>query len=728
MHPTLPKREANPTKRLLFFILVVGVIGVFFALGLNHALSLQALKAGLDGLREWRETSPLSLLGAFFVTYVVLTGLSIPEAALLSLAAGALFGLFWGTIIVSFASSLGSLFAFLVSRHLLRDFVQANFGDRLKVVNDGIAREGAFYLFTMRLVPAIPFFLINLLMGLTSMRALTFYWVSQVGMLAGTIVYVNAGTRLGALDSLSGILSPGLFVSFALLGIFPWLAKGALSLRGRRQVYSRWRRPVRFDRNVVVIGAGAGGLVTAYLGAAVKAKVTLIEAGKMGGDCLNYGCVPSKALIRSAKLAQQMRQANRYGLEASRPVFSFREVMERVHNVIRAVAPHDSVERYTLLGVEVLQGYARLVDPWTVEVKLNEGGSRRLSARSIVIATGAAPIIPPLPGIEESGYVTSETLWDEFARLDKAPRRLLVLGGGPIGCELAQAFARLGSQVTQVQMGPRLLPREDEDVSALARASMEADGVSVRTDHKALRCEREGAERYLVVEHEGRVERLPFDALILAVGRSARLKGYGLEELGLPTDRTIITNEYLQTLYPNIFAAGDVAGPYQFTHAAAHQAWYAAVNALFGGFKRFKADYRVIPWTTFLDPEVARVGLNEVEARERGIPYEVTRFALDELDRAIADGATQGFIKVLTPPGQDRILGVTIVGEHGGDLLAEFVLAMKWGLGLNKILSTIHTYPTLSEANKHAAGEWKRAHAPRRILAWLERFHTWRRS
>ena len=497
----------------------------------------------------------------------------------------------------------------------------------------------------------------------------------------------------------------------------------------KRRVYARWQRPLRFDRNLIVIGAGAAGLVSAYIAAAVKARVTLIEGHKMGGDCLNYGCVPSKALIRSAKLAHQIRHADHDGLDAADARFSFKQVMARVHDVIRKIAPHDSVERYTELGVEVLHGYARIVDPWTVEVTLNDNGAiRRLTTRSIIIATGAKPFVPPLPGIDDVGYVTSDTLWDEFARLDSPPARLIVLGGGPIGSELAQAMARLGSNVTQVEMAPRILVREDEEVSALARAALEADGVSVLTNHKALRCERENGEKYLVVEHDGQIRRIAFDALVCAVGRSARLGGYGLEELGIPTQRTVTTNEYLETLYPNIFAAGDVAGPYQFTHAAAHQAWYATVNALFGDFKKFKVDYSVIPWATFIDPEVARVGLNELEARERGIACEVTRYDVGDLDRAIADSAAHGLVKVLTVPGKDRILGVTIVGEHAGDLLAEFVLAMRWGLGLNKILSTIHTYPTLAEANKYAAGEWKRAHAPQRVLAWLERFHTWRRG
>ena len=715
-------------KKLILLAAVALLAGLFFAFDLHQYLTLETLQARRDEFIALKNESPWLVTGVAFIGYVLVTALSLPGALVMTLAMGALFGLLWGTLLVSFASSIGATLAFLVSRYLLRDAVQQRFGDKLKTINDGIARDGALYLFTLRMVPVFPFFLINLLLGLTAMRARTFYWVSQLGMLAGTLVFVNAGTQLAQLKSLSGILSPGLLFSFVLLGVFPVLAKQFIQWLQRRRVYAKWTRPAKFDRNLIVIGGGAAGLVTSYIAAAVKAKVTLVEAGKMGGDCLNYGCVPSKALIKSAKLAQQMRHGAHYGLNSAEPEFSFRRVMARVHGVIADVAPHDSAERYTGLGVEVLQGYARITDPWTVEIKRADGTIQTLTTRSIVIATGAQPFVPPLPGLEETGYVTSDTLWDTFAQLDEAPQRLVVLGGGPIGCEMAQSFARLGSKVTQVEMGARILAREDAEVSELARASLAADGVEVLTGHKALRCEKEGERKFLVVEQEGESRRIEFDQLIAAVGRSARLKGFGLEELGIPVQRTVTTNAYLETLYPNIYAAGDAAGPYQFTHTASHQAWYAAVNALFGHFKRFKVDYSVIPWSTFIDPEVARVGLNEQEAREKNIPYEVVKFNNEELDRAIADGTAHGFVKVLTVPGKDKILGVTIVGEHGGDLLAEFVLAMKHGLGLNKILGTIHIYPTLAEANKYAAGEWKRAHAPQAVLHWLERYHAWRRG
>ncbi|KIN90950.1 FAD-dependent oxidoreductase [Thauera sp. SWB20] len=721
-------------KKPLLLLLVLALVAGFFASGLHRQLDLDTLKAGMAGFAAWREASPVLVAALYFAAYVAVTALSLPGAAVMTLAGGALFGLGWGLLIVSFASTIGATLAFLVSRHLLRDSVHARFGARLRAIDEGIARDGAFYLFSLRLVPAFPFFLINLLMGLTPIRTRTFYWVSQLGMLPGTLVYVNAGTELGAVDSLAGVLSPGLVASFVLLGLFPLLARWMVERVQARRVYAGWQRPARFERNLVVIGAGAAGLVTSYIAAAVKAKVTLVEAGRMGGDCLNTGCVPSKALIRSARLAHQIRHADRYGLEPGEPEIDFRRLMARVRAVIRKIEPHDSVERYSALGVEVLQGRARIVDPWTVEVALNEGGTRRLSTRSIVIATGARPTVPDLPGLEAVGYLTSDTVWDAFAALDAPPRRLLVLGGGPIGCELAQACARLGSQVVLVARAPQLLPREDADVGAFARAALEADGVEVLTGVAALRCEQEtaagGTDKFLVVADpaSGGERRIAFDTLLCAVGRSARLEGFGLEALGIPTGATVATDDFLQTRYPNILAAGDVAGPLQFTHVAAHQAWHAAVNALFGHLRRFRVDYRCVPHTTFTDPEVARVGLNETEARARGIAFEFTRYDLAELDRAITDGADRGFVKVLTVPGKDRILGATIVGEHAGELLAEFVLAMKHGLGLNKLLGTIHAYPTFAEANKSVAGEWKRAHAPQRVLRWLERHHAWRRG
>ncbi|RYF01431.1 MAG: pyridine nucleotide-disulfide oxidoreductase, partial [Oxalobacteraceae bacterium] len=689
-------------------------------------LSLDVLKARQEALQAYAAMNPLRSAAIFFGIYVGATALSIPGAVILTLAAGAVFGLWRGLLIVSFASAIGATLAFLAARFLLRDFVTRRFGDRLKAIDQGIARDGAFYLFTLRLVPLFPFFLINLLMGLTKLPALTFYWVSQVGMLAGTAVYVNAGTQLAQLESVRGILSPGLLLSFALLGIFPLAAKKAVDIYKARKVYAKWPKPRKTDYNMVVIGAGSAGLVSAYIAAAVKAKVALVERHRMGGDCLNTGCVPSKALIKSARLMSQIGKAGNYGLSDAHATVDFAAVMDRVRHVIAEIEPHDSVERYAGLGVETVGGDARIVSPFAVEVTLADGGKRTLTTRSIVIAAGARPFVPPIPGLDQVGCLTSDTLWE----LRELPRRLLVLGGGPIGCELAQAFARLGSQVTQVEMSDRLMAREDAEVSELVAARFRAEGIQVMTGHKAERFLVEGGEKMLIASHAGGELRIPFDALLCAVGRVANTAGYGLEELGIPVTkaRTVETDDYLQTLYPNILAAGDVAGPYQFTHVAAHQAWYAAVNGLFGRFRRFKADYSVIPWATFVEPEVARVGLNEQDAKEKNVAYEVTRYDIGELDRAIADGVAHGWVKVLTVPGKDKILGATIVGEHAGDLIAEYVLAMKHGLGMNKLLGTIHIYPTLAEANKYAAGNWKRAHAPERLLEWVRRFHAWQRG
>lgn len=706
-------------KKLAILALIAIAITLFFVFDLGQYLSLSYLKDSQAEFRELFDARPWLTAGAFFALYVAVTALSLPGAAIMTLAAGALFGLGWGLLLVSFASSIGATLAFLVARFVLRDAIKARFAQRLKAIDRGVERDGAFYLFALRLVPAFPFFVINLVMGLTAMRTLTFYLVSQVGMLPGTFVYVNAGTQIGQIDSLGGLLSPGLIGSFVLLGLFPLIARKLLDAYKARRVYQGWTKPARFDRNLIVIGAGSGGLVTSYIAATVKAKVTLIEKAEMGGDCLNTGCVPSKALIKSAKVAHYAHQAQALGMRRIEVDVDFAAVMERVQRVITAIEPHDSVERYTGLGVECIQGEARLVSPWEVEVN-----GQRLTTRSIVLATGARAFVPPIEGLEDCPYYTSDTIW----QLREQPQRLVVLGGGPIGSELTQAFARLGSQVTQVERGGHIMGREDADAAAEVMRAFAAEGIEVLTGTQAESVRRGDGGWELHCRGEAGAVVLPFDALICAVGRQPRLEGYGLEELGVRTQRTIETDEFLRTNYPNIYAVGDVAGPYQFTHVAAHQAWYAAVNALFGQFKSFRADYSVIPWCTFTDPEVARVGLSEAEAEEQGIEVEVTRFGIDDLDRAIADEDARGFVKVLTPPGKDRILGATIVGTHAGDLLAEFVLAMRHGLGLDKLLGTIHIYPTLAEANKYAAGERKKANKPERLLAWVEKYHAWRRG
>ncbi|MCF5873710.1 FAD-dependent oxidoreductase [Aeromonas veronii] len=712
--------------RLLLALVMGGLIGTFFALDLGRYLTLDALQAQQAAVAQWVDSHFVSASLLFVLIYVLSTALSLPGASLLTLGGSAVFGVAWGLLLVSFASTLGATLAFLSARFLLRDWVTARFGDKLATFQSGMAKEGAFYLLSLRLIPIFPFFLVNLLMGLTPIRVSTYYWVSQLGMLPGTFVYVLAGSELGQLTSTGNILSPGLMVALTLLGLMPWLVKKLTTHLAQLRLLAPYRKPARYDYNLLVIGAGAGGLVTSYIAAAVKAKVALIEKHKMGGDCLNSGCVPSKALIRSARFAAEQRKADELGFSPSHSRADFAAVMARVAEVIKEVEPHDSIERYQGLGVECIEGEARLVSPWEVEVN-----GQRLASRHIVIATGARPLVPKLPGLDQVPYLTSDSLW----QLRTPPRRLLVLGGGPIGCELAQSFALLGIPVTLVELSEQLLPREEREVADALAGQMSRDGVQLLTGWRAERADYLPAAKgdlpiRLQLRRGDETQVVEGDQLLLALGRVANVSGFGLEALGveLAPRGTIAVDGFLATNFPSILAVGDVAGPYQFTHFAAHQAWYAAVNALFGQFKRFRADYRVIPAATYTTPEIARVGLNRKEAEAQGIPFEATRFELAELDRAIADGERHGFVEVLTVPGKDTILGATIVGTHAGERIAEFVLAMRHRLGLGKILGTIHAYPTLMEGNKYVAGEWKRAHQPTRVLALLARYHRWRRG
>jgi pyruvate/2-oxoglutarate dehydrogenase complex dihydrolipoamide dehydrogenase (E3) component/uncharacterized membrane protein YdjX (TVP38/TMEM64 family) len=706
--------------RIALLTLVAAAIAAALWLGVGDLVTLDTLKARRTGLAEMLEQRPVPIMALYFGLYVTFAALSIPGAAVMTLAGGAIFGFWRGLLLVSFASVLGAVLAFLGSRYLFRDWVRRRFGRQIAAIDRGIERDGIFYLLAIRLNPVFPYFLVNLAMGLTRIGVVRFALVSQVGMLPATMVYVNAGTQLAHIRTLGDILSPQLIGSLVLLSLFPLIAKLAVDALRRRRVYRGWKRPRRFDRNLVVIGAGSGGLVTAYIAAAVRAKVTLVEANRMGGDCLNTGCVPSKALIRSARAAHEVRTADRYGVAAATPQVDFPAVIERIRAIIREIAPADSVERYTGLGVDVRRGYAHILDPWTVEV-----GGERLTTRAIVIAAGAEPVIPDIPGLAEAGYLTSDTMWDALGRRTDLPGRIVILGGGPIGVEMAQAFARLGTQVTLVHRGERILAKEDGDVAAAVALALADDGVALCTGHEALRVE----AKALVVRGNGRAEEivLPFDELIVAVGRKPRLKGYGLETLGIDTDRPLETNAWLETLFPNIYAVGDVEGRYQFTHAASHQAWHAAVNALFDTFKRFRVDYSVLPWVTFTDPEAAHVGHNEASAKAAGIAFEVVRYDLGHLDRALCEGAGKGFVKLLVAPGKDRILGASIVAHNAGETVAEIALAMKHGIGLKKLLGTVHAYPTMAEANKMAAGQWRKAHQPERLLGWVERYHAWRR-
>lgn len=703
--------------RVALVIIAAIVIAAFFHFDLTAYLQLDHLKGKQSELAGHVAATPLRCAAIYFFIYIAVATLSLPGAAILTIGGGAIFGLFWGTILVSLASTIGATFAFLTSRYLFQDMLNQRFRSRLAIINKGIDEDGPLYLFMLRLVPIFPFFVINLAMGLTSLKTLTFLLISQLGMFPATLVFVNAGTQIAKIETTADILSPILIASFIALGLFPFVAKRTITHVNRKRKLQRFVKPDRFDRNLIVIGGGAAGLVCSYLASATNAKVTLVEKHLMGGDCLNTGCVPSKALLRTAKFIQQARNSQRYGIAGTNVQFEFRDVMKRIQGIITRIAPKDSVERYSKLGVECIKAEAKILSPYHVQI-----GERELTTRNIIIAAGASPFVPPIPGLNEITFLTSDNLWD----LRQLPARLLVLGGGPIGCEISQAFARLGSVVTQIEMAPRLLTREDTIVSSTVLSALLRDGVDVKLGYRATEFRNNRIDKTVVCESlddnpKSKIE-IAFDEVVVATGRRANTQGYGLEELGLSLneDGTIATDCYLATEIPNIYACGDVAGPYQYTHTASHQAWYATLNSLFGRLKRFAVDYRHIPWCTFTDPEVARVGLNEADARNQDIAYELTTFDLAELDRALTDEVAVGVVRVLTVPGKDKILGVTIVSEHAGDLITEFVLAMKHSLGLRKILNTIHIYPTLAEANKFIAGAWRRKHTP----LWLLKLAT----
>ncbi|MDE3269000.1 MAG: FAD-dependent oxidoreductase [Pseudomonadota bacterium] len=710
-------------KKLLIALPVVVLVALFFVFDLHQYLEFSYLKTKQGELKDFYTDNKLLTVLSYFAMYVLITACSLPGALVMTIAGGVIFGLGLGVVIVSFASTIGATLAFLLARYLLRDFVRRKFNQMFQAIDAGMQRDGLFYLVTLRLVPLFPFFMVNLAMGLTKIRVGVFFVVSQASMLLGTLLYVNAGAQLTTITAASDIVSAPILLSFTLLGIFPLLAKKIIDTVNARRIMRPFKRPAHYDYNLIVIGAGSAGLVSSYIAATVQARVLLLERERMGGDCLNTGCVPSKALIKSAKIAHLANKAHAYGLQTIDIRYDFADVMERVQRVIGKIAPHDSVERYQKLGVDCQQGEAKITSPYSVELT-----GQRITTRKIIVATGAKPFVPTLPGLEQVAHYTTDNIWE----LRTQPKRLLVLGGGAIGCELAQAFARLGSQVTQIELGERLLAKEDPDVSAYVTKVFADEGIVVHTEHRAIRFEtaaaNNGGTSSLVCEHQGQEKRFAFDAVLLALGRKPHIGavcGEGMQ-FATQTSGALAVNTYLQTNYPNIYACGDVIGSYQFTHASAHEAWYCAVNSLFAPI-RLKVNYQIMPWCTFTDPEVARVGLNATDATAQGINFKTTIYELSDLDRAITDEEDHGFVKVLTVPKKDKILGATIVGTNAGELINTYVHAMKNGIGLNRILGTIHAYPTYSEANKYLAGNWKRAHAPEKLLGYCGRYFQWRR-
>ena len=705
-------------KRIIIFLVIIAsiIFGVAF-FDLTSYLTFDELKQRQSELQFLVSDNSFAAAAIFFLVYVLATSVSFPGALILTLAGGALFGLVQGTLLISFASTIGALFAFLVARYFLHDFVQNKFSDRLTLINQKVEKEGAFYLLFLRLVPAFPFFLVNLVMALTPIRAWTYYWVSQLGMLPATLIYVNAGTQIAKISSPSDIASPSMIFAFILLGILPFITKGIISTLKNNRAYNEFNKPTSFEYNTIVLGGGSAGLVAGYTTSTLQGKVALVERHQMGGDCLNTGCVPSKSILRSAKFVADIKNFASYGLSNANYELEFNNVMARVHDKISIIEPKDSVARYTELGVHCEQGDAVVLSPW--EVNVND---KILTAKNIIIATGATPALPNITDLDQVPYFTTDTIWS----LTELPKKLLIIGAGPIGCELGQAFARLGSKVTIAYNQPTILPNEDEAAAKLVEASLLKDNVLLLTNFNSDKFINDFDNYSLVGSQDDVFTTISFTHLLIATGRKANIGGLEILNLDLDEKGRIATNDTLQTKYPNIYACGDVTSSMQYTHTASHQAWYAAFNALFHPLKKFKCTLDNIPRAVFTDPEITSLGITEKQAIEQGIAHQVTTFPMDDIDRAITDNATIGFIKVITPANSDKILGVCIVGEHASELIAEFVLAKTNGLGLNKILKTVHIYPTRSEINRMVAGKWRRSKLTKRTLDLLKKFQSWR--
>ncbi len=599
-------------------------LSAIFAFDLDRYLSLAYFQQQQATFTALYAEQPLTVALGFFVIYALGAALSVPGVGFLALAAGAIFGLLWGVVLVSFASSVGATLAFLSARFVLRDLIEARFGKRLLHINRGIAKDGAFYLFSLRIIPVLPFFIINLAMGLTQIKTRTYYWVSQIGMLGATVVYVNVGTQLARIDTAQDIFSPTLLGSLLLLGLFPLLARRALSRlrKSLRWLGRRSARPTAFDRELVVIGAGLTGLESACVEAGVR-LTRVVPAPTAGGACL-----------------QPMPQR-------------------------------------TGPDVELLQGAAKLLNPWTLHVALRAGGSRRLTARSIVFATGTQPVLPDLPGLEDVGCTDSDALWQSLAvpAPEHVPQRLLVLGSSPTGCELAQAFARRGAQVTLVEQATRLLAHEDEDVAARVFSSLLADGVQVLLQHQALRCARQGEEKTLQLEHAGGQRRIVFDQLVCALGRLALLPDHGLQALGMATSLRLPSNTCLQALCPHVYVASEAAAGTPLGGTAAQRSWGALLQVLLDENHPLRADEHLFACRIGTDPELARAGLTEQAAKEQGVSVALREFVLDAPD-APAGPQAQTWVKVLSVPDGKRVLGLSVLGPHATDVLRSRLLTL----------------------------------------------------
>ncbi len=732
------------------------IIGIVIVMSLGFMLLpvkdwFLAARGWIDGLGIW---GPAAVAAA----YAVLTVAMIPGSAL-TIGSGLIFGFWKGFAVVTVGANLGALGAFLLARTLFRERAEALARGQktFRAVDSAIAREGFRIVLLLRLSPVFPFTVLNVLLGVTGISAASYVLANLIGMLPGTLMFVYLGTlgeaaagtqslgqtvlrivglaatvvvtvvitriarRALKAASLDGGANPGVAPEAAPVGAGAKTIPGdaydqalLASVKPTAHV-----NPIPQDRyNLVVIGAGTAGLVTAAGGAGLGAKVALIEKHMFGGDCLNVGCVPSKGIIRAGRAAAAVREAGAFGIRlAGEPRIDFAATMERMRRLRAGIAPHDSVKRFSELGIDVYLGEGRFTGPDEIEV-----GGNKLRFQAAVIATGARATFPRIPGIEEVEPLTNENVFT----LTELPRSLILLGAGAIGCEMAQTFRRLGSEVTIVIRGNRIMTREDPDAALIVQRKFEQEGIRVLTGSAIKRAEKRGGKKVIVIERDGSEESVEADQILIGMGRAPNVEGLGLSAAGIAYGTEGVTvDANMRTTNPRVFAAGDICSRLKFTHAADAQARIVLRNALF--FGRARATDLVIPWCTYTDPEIAHVGCYEKEARDRGLAVTTFTVPLEDVDRAILDGETEGFGRIHLKSGTDRILGATVVASHAGDMIGELTMAIQNGLGAGKLASVIHPYPTQGEVVRKLGDAYMRTKLTPGVKRIMARILRWRR-
>ncbi|MBA3536096.1 MAG: FAD-dependent oxidoreductase [Tatlockia sp.] len=692
-------------------ILLLGLLILFFSLRLDKYLTFTSLRENRATLISWTKEHFFMAALLYMSCYTLAVAASVPGAVFLTLAGGFLFGVVFGTVFVIVSATLGATALFFAVRTSFGDWLAKSALSWLGRMREGFQQNAFSYLLMLRLVPLFPFWVVNIVPALLGVDAKTFIITTFFGILPGSIVYVMVGNGLSHVFEANQ--TPNLGIIFDIKVLLPLLALAALSfipilykrVNPKEQKKNPKTNQIKCDLSI--IGAGAGGLSVAAVAAQLGLKVVLLESGKMGGDCLNYGCVPSKSLLAAGKIAYQLRHAAQFGISSKGLEIDFKKVMQQVHAVIKVLAKNDSVERFESLGVQVIKAVARFSGVNTLVAQ-----DRVIEARRIVIATGSSPFKPPIPGLEDTPYLTNETIFN----LTEQPKHLIVIGGGPIGCELAQAFSMLGSKITLIE-GFNLLPKDDVDCVAILRAQLKAMGIIIHEQAKVLGVEPHAHGGIKVsINQAGEKLAIRGSHLLIATGRRANVENLDLEKAGIVySNKGIEVNSRLQTSNRRVYALGDVVGPYQFTHMATYQAGIVLRNIAFK--IPAKVDYRAIPWVTYTLPEIAHVGLLAEEALKHA-DIQFTEWSFLENDRAQTEHSLEGKIKIISDK-KGRVLGVTIVGAHAGELILPWVIAIREKRTLRSFTDAVSPYPTLSEISKRVAGEFYKSKLFSNKTRWL---------